>query len=441
MKKIMFSILAISALFADTNLEYSKDKAEQSIQKPKVQNMANLLSKEASKLRAKNKEATVYTSSASVDVSPSDPQYYDYLVSAYNQAILQLKADLALQKAGKIAIQESLEFYHKSIPDDLLDKNLKNKVEKRLDELQNSGNISGIFSLIGSVINKIVNNKSDNDKKILRAKAEDIIFNKAYKDGFIKQGVSEIAGLVPYENFIITNEKGEVEIGVLAYTTPKSIQLARDLRQGHNSMKTKNQNQCKNPNEIAQSYTDEELLNKFGLKYFYNQNCRPSLIAFGMDSFIKEDGMNTDYRNESIQRAKGLADKLISNFLSSNVNAFIKNTTLRQKIKKELIQASRQDDNTNYSIQKDKSNGLIKEMAKNFSSKSQMKLIGLEDLRNWSVDKGDYEVDGVIEYYSMDSIIKMRNDFNPPKQTNQQRDTIKNSPSIKSSNNLEVDDF
>ena len=161
-----------------------------------------------------------------------------------------------------------------------------------------------------------------------------------------------------------------------------------------------------------------------------------------MDSFIKEEGMNADYRKESSERARGMADKFMSNFLNSNVNAFIKDTKVQQKTVQAMMKAARENDVTNYNApEKKKTNAIIKEMSQEFSSSSSMNLRGIEDVRSWSVDKDDYEVVGVIRYYSRDSIEAANEKFNPKIQTNEKKSNKKATPGVKKSNNLSVDDF
>ena len=416
-------------------------------QKPKKENMQKLLSGAEKELKQKAKKngikATVYKQTASIDVGTDDPQYYDYLTSAYNQAILELKAQVALSKAGSVAVKEAYSYYNKTIPDTILQAELKKDSDEKLAQMQAEQDMDGVFGIVASIVSKAIGqDRPEVDKKRLEVEVSKDIFGKAYSDGFIKSGFDSIEGLVPYANFIVTKENGEIEIGVLAYTTEKSIQLARDLKQGRQSKKTENKEQCKDPMDVADALSDEELLSTFGLKYFYNENCRPSLLAYGMDSFIKEEGMNADYRKESSERARGMADKFISNFLNSNVNAFIKDAKLQQKTIQAMMKLARENDVTNYNApEKKKTNAIIKEMSQEFSSSSSMNLRGIEDVRSWSVDKDDYEVVGVIRYYSRDSIEAANEKFNSKTQTNERKSSKKATPGVKKSNNLSVDDF
>ena len=347
-----------------------------------------------------------------------------------------------MSKAGSVAVKEAYSYYNKTVPDTILQDELKKESDERLTQMQAEQDMDGVFGMVFGIISKAVQDKPEAEKKRLEVEVTKDIFNKAYSDGFVKSGFDSIEGLVPYANFIVTKDNGEIEIGVLAYTTEKSIQLARDLKQGRQSKKTENKEQCKDPTEVADALSDEELLSTFGLKYFYNENCRPSLLAYGMDSFIKEEGMNADYRKESSERARGMADKFMSNFLNSNVNAFIKDTKVQQKTVQAMIKAARENDVTNYNApEKKKTNAIIKEMSQEFSSSSSMNLRGIEDVRSWSVDKDDYEVVGVIRYYSRDSIEAANEKFNPKTQTNEKKSNKKATPGVKKSNNLSVDDF
>lgn len=436
MKKILVSLVLLSSLiFAE----------EQAVDKPKPADILSLMDKAKKELRAKNKEAVVYTQTASVDASPDDEQYYDYLTSAYNQAVLQLKAQVILKKSGKMAVEEAYKFYHKTIPDDKLAAELKQQADQKLKELEDAQEPDSIYAFVGQIVDKIVSQETKNNKpkEKIEAEVEQNIFNKSFSEATIKQGFDEISGLIPYETFIVTNKNGEVEIGVLAYTTPRSIQLARDLQQGHQSKKTENEANCKSAESIAEALTDEQLESKLGLTYYYNENCRPALLAYGMDSFIKEDGMNADYRMESAEFARSMADKFISNFLNSNVSAFQKNSKVMEKVKTAMIKATKTEQGTTHDApKKKKQTSMIKEMSQDFSSTSEMNLIGLEDARIWSIDKGDSMLVGVMRYYSMDSINSAHKEFNPSTEKSGSGGAKKSyAPNVKRSTNIEVDDF
>ncbi len=434
MKKIFTLCLAFFTLTA-----FGSDKT-QDVQKPLKANIINLLSEAKQNILSKNRSANVYTAFAGVDASPDDAQYFDFLTSAYNQAVLELKANIVLRKSGDVAIQEAFNFHRKKVPDDMLKQSLKNEVDMKLAKLEAEQNMAGIFGLVNVIVGKALQKEEPKKAQTLKADAMENIFNKSYTEGFIKQGFDEIEGLIPTDTFIVTNEKGEVEVGVVAYSTKRSIQLARDLKNGHYSKKTSNELNCKSAKEVANALQDEqELLSHFGLKYFYNENCRPSLLAYGMDSFTKEEGMNTDYRNESMERARGIADKFISNFLNSNIDAFIKDKKLSQKTKDAIMDAMKKGERTTYKTQKKKRVSMIKEMSKEFTNSSQMDLRGLEDARVWNIDKDDYEVVGVMRYYSRDSIEAANKEFNPNLKEKKVKKSIKSK--VQHSSNLDVNDF
>ena len=107
---------------------------------------------------------------------------------------------------------------------------LKKESDERLTQMQAEQDMDGVFGIVFGIISKAVQDKPEAEKKRLEVEVTKDIFNKAYSDGFVKSGFDSIEGLVPYANFIVTKDNGEIEIGVLAYTTEKSIQLARDLK-------------------------------------------------------------------------------------------------------------------------------------------------------------------------------------------------------------------
>lgn len=447
MKKILFSSLLVAGILwaqgsQPAESERVKEAVEQSIDKPKKENLDSLIEKAKKELRSKNPKASVYSATVSVDVGPDDAEYYSYLSTAYSQAILELKAQLILEKTGEIAVEETLSYLNKTMPDDMLHDKLKQEADAKIKELENQQNPDGFFALVGEILEKALGKKGgDKPKEALVAEVKETIFNKAFTSGFTKEGFDSISGLVPYETFIVVGNEGEVELGALAYTTPRSMQLARDLAQGNPSKPTENKSQCKSAESIAESLSDAALMSHLGLKFFYNENCRPSLLAYGMDSFIKESGMNADYRSESKERSAGMAEGFIASFLNSDVNAFLKNTTTQSKVKEAMMTASKKEDKTTYKASGKKPKvSMVKEMSKEFSSSASMQLLGIETARVWNVDRGDYEVVGVMKYYSMDSIEAANKKFNTHDSTGGQRGGAA-TKGVTRSNNLEVDDF
>lgn len=136
-----------------------------------------------------------------------------------------------------------------------------------------------------------------------------------------------------------------------------------------------------------------------------------------------------------------MAEGFIASFLNSDVNAFLKNTTTQSKVKEAMMTASKKEDKTTYKASGKKPKvSMVKEMSKEFSSSASMQLLGIETARVWNVDRGDYEVVGVMKYYSMDSIEAANKKFNTHDSTGGQRGGAA-TKGVTRSNNLEVDDF
>ena len=145
MRKLLLigSLALVSLLYAeDTTKENTGEQLEKiiesdvkpNLEKPKKQNIDDLLDKAKRELKKKNKAANIYSATATVDASPDDAQYYEYLSMAYREAFLTLKADMILSKAGKIAVEEALSYHRKQMPDDMLNDEMQKKVKKELEE-------------------------------------------------------------------------------------------------------------------------------------------------------------------------------------------------------------------------------------------------------------------------------------------------------------------
>ncbi|EEO25722.1 hypothetical protein [Helicobacter winghamensis] len=170
-------------------------------------------------------------------------------------------------------------------------------------------------------------------------------------------------------------------------------------------------------------------------------------MAFGFDSFVKQEGLNTDLAIASETRARNRADILISSFLKSDMTAFSKDSTLQEKIIQNAIEISKNpsDDFQTTKKSTERTTELTKIMAENFKNYTAMSLKGLEDSRIWEVDDGNRRIVGVIRYYSQDSIDSNTKRFSEPPASIKSETTPKNNTKlqggIKKSSNLEVDDF
>lgn len=442
-KKVLLSLVVANSLFA-INCDAPND------------NIEDLLSCSKSELLLKNKEAKVYIQTISVPKSPNDPQYYDFLVAKYNEAFLKIKSQLALKVAGQFMAKEvAKKSDHSKMPPELVEDFLNKELErqKRLNEnRKENGFLDKIMSSIFGDDEQMANMsiKPEVEEEI-RLKAEQVLYSNEFKETMNKVAREEISGLIPYENFVVVNKNGETEIGIVAYTSPKSRELARALANEYQAKETSKQEQCKSADEVINAIGgSDEKINKLGLSFFYNEACQPSLLAYGMDTYKVEEGMTNEYKSSSYSMAQLLAEKSLANFVKSSVYTYTNADKVTNTVQKAYTTLLKKGGNESATGGKETSSNSYSYLDEFFSSSSQISLVGVEVANKWTKQFDDFGVAGVIVYYSPTSVKDAKKERKEIKGELDKKQNIINKANTSSSNaskgvvrskNIEVDDF
>lgn len=439
-RKIILSLTASAIVFAN-NCENPGN------------NIDDLLACAKSELLSKNPQANVYIESISIPKNPNDPQYYDFLSAKYNEAFLKIKSQLALKVAGSLLAKEiATKNDERKMPAELVEKILNEQIEAQRKEHVNT-NQPGFFERLMTRIF----GEDETDRKLREEREKDVVlkaekelYSNKFKEQMSKVAREEIAGLIPYENFIVVTDKGETVLGIVAYTSSKSRELARALAGGYKATNTTNENQCKKADEVIKEIgSSDAKINKLGLKYFYNEECQPSLLAFGMDTYSIEDGMTNEYKGSSYSMAQALAEKSLANFVKSSVYTYTnaeKVTEIVQTAYSTVIQSKHSDKKSGGKNSTANSYSKLEEF---FSSEAQMSLVGVEVANRWTKEFQNHGVAGVIMYYSPTSIESAReekreinglNDFSSKKEVKDKAiEPVKGK--VIRSKNIDVEDF
>lgn len=436
-KKVFLSSFVISSLFA-VNCDAPSDDID------------DLLNCAKSDLLTINPQAKVYTQTIAVPKNRLDPDYYDFLMAKYNEVFLKIKAELALKVAGNIIVNEIAKKNDKSkMPPELVEDFLNKEIERQKRISENRRENGFLDKIMGSLFSEddgIKMLKPEQEEEI-RLRAEQILYSNEFKETMNKNAREEIAGLIPYENFIVVNKNGETELGIVAYTSSKSRELASALAKGYNATNTKNLTQCKSAKDIIKALeTNDNKLNKLGLKFFYNEECQPALLAYGMDTYKIEDGITNDYKNSSYAIARALAEKALANFVKSSVYTYTNAQKVTQNIQKAYTTLLKTSKNENASAGKENLINSYSYLEEFFSSNAKMSLNGVEVADKWSKQFDNYGVAGVIMYYSPTSIEnakkesrEIKGELYKNKNSNSNSKELKNE--INRSKNIEIEDF
>lgn len=441
-KKVLLSLAAASSLLA-INCDEPNN------------NIEDLLSCAKSELLFKNPKAKVYLQTISVPKNSKDPQYYDFLFAKYNEAFLKIKAQLALKVAGELITKEIASKDDQSkVPPELVEGFLNQEIERQKRINENKVENGFFDKLMGKIFSDneevTAHQLKPEQEKEVRIKAEKILYSNSFKEEMKKVAREEIAGLIPYENFIVVNDNGETEIGIVAYTSAKSRELARALAGGYKAKNTENKNACRSADEVVSKIGgSDEKISKLGLSFFYNEDCQPSLLAFGMDSYKVEEGMINEYKNTSYSMAQALAEKALANFVKSSVYTYTNADKFTNTVQKAYTTLIKKNSNETATGGKATSSNSYSHLEEFFSSESKMSLVGVEVADKWTKQFDEFGVAGVILYYSPSSVAGAKQERleikgtldqkNKPSTSNQS--STKSTKSVIRSKNIEVDDF
>lgn len=395
-KKIILSLAASAIVFANDCENPGND-------------VETLIKCAKSELLAKNPNAKVYIQTISIPKHPNDPQYYDFLSAKYNEAFLRMKSELAMKMSGSLIAKEiAKKSDHSKMPPELIEERLNKEIERqrKLEEAkkEKEGFFDGLMSKFFGGDEKVDLQKPQIDEE-LRLRAEEVLYSNAFKEEMAKVAREEISGLIPYENFIVVSDNGETELGIVAYTSPKSRELARALAGGYKANTTSNEAQCKNADAVVNALgSSDNKINKLGLKFFYNEACQPSLLAFGMDTYKVEDGMTNEYKNSSYSMAQALAEKTLATFVKSSIYTYTNAEKTTDTVQKAYTTLLKRGGNESATGGKETRSDSYSSLEEFFSSEAQMSLVGVEVADRWTKQFDSYGVAGVIMYYSPTSI-------------------------------------
>lgn len=441
-KKALLSIVAASSLLA-VNCDAPNN------------NIEDLLSCAKSELLLKNPNAKVYLQTISVPKNQQDPQYYDFLFAKYNEAFLKIKAQLALKVAGELITSEIASKDDKSkMPPELVEEFLNKEIERQKRISENKIENGFFDKLMGKIFSDseeapAYQLKPEQEKE-LKIQAKQTLYSNSFKEKMNKVAREEIAGLIPYENFIVVNDNGETEIGIVAYTSAKSRELARALASGYKAKAAKNENACKSADEVVSKIGgSDEKINKLGLTFFYNEECQPSLLAYGMDSYKVEEGMTNEYKNTSYSMAQALAEKALANFVSSSIYTYTNAEKVTENIQTAYKEIVEDNSGKRATGGKQTTANSYSHLEEFFSSNAQMSLVGVEVANKWTKQFDDFGVAGVILYYSPSSVAGAKQERleikgnldNKSKQEAKTKGAKPANANIIRSKNIEVDDF
>ena len=402
----------------------------------------------------KKPDNKIFTASVAVKGLDTDPQFALYVQNAFDRAFLEARAKQILDKAREVAVSELASNFSTNANDKIKEDALKEKAsvgltqqkavasaelnyarEQMRAKLKNQGLQ---FDSIGSFLESAFKEVSDEEVNAALAKQgitnianlsreeKMNIFKQNYAKEIFRKGSGEIVGLVPIQTYLRKKENsGSYELGLVAVVSPKTVQIATDLRK---KQPTRMKGKCQSLGEQIPIDNLESVYQIIGPRLAYNENCEPVIVSYAQGNFIPS---NDDIKNQSLsqiaeQQADVRADAYITNFIYSNVNTQTLDKTEEVDMTNAVLKAKATvnlDDGE--AVNADEVDGALEEetirdtinyFSSRIASTSKETLVGVETFGTWDTLDEPYEkyprVVGVVKYYSTSQIAKTKDFYN-----------------------------
>lgn len=267
-----------------------------------------------------------FSGQAAVKGGPLDANFGRQLAMAYEQAMFDMRADFVMQTYGRLQTEAVRSLYDDS------SSNRDDFPEAELDSASQAGG-NRLTALLDKALT-LVDKKLDSELIEQGVPAEDLqrisVEQKKtlYKDNLhksiTKRAVHSMQGLVPVQTRIFTQDgpNGKaVVVGVIAVRSEKTLQFARDISRKQPSLVTGT------PRTLAELLPPdaEGYLDEIGLRFAYDEQGRPMLLAYGRTSVAVSPDWSASRafqaKQNATQQAQALAESSIVEFMNTNIQA------------------------------------------------------------------------------------------------------------------------
>jgi hypothetical protein len=311
-----------------------------------------------------------------ITLKPTDPQFGETLINAYDKAMMNLQENYLMMRFGKTTIEKLRTFYSNSSTDaneielPKIDKGFLDKIVLLMDK--------NIDLATKKLDNELVNLGVDPATLV---NMPDTVKKDTFKDKFLKntirQASGSIAGLVPVQTKLIIGKNGNSVIGIVGIASHKTIQIAKDISL---QRATNISGKGKDIQSLLPE-SKESFLGTLGVRLAYDLDGTPMIISYGMGSYISNSGddyINDELRNEAKESAIANADGQIAEMINGRMNA--KSERKRgEEIKKFVERENVQGSDT---VEKTLKN-IINITNKYSKSAASAKLSGISTVKTW----------------------------------------------------------
>ncbi|KAF3980501.1 MAG: hypothetical protein HFP76_01820 [Methylococcales symbiont of Iophon sp. n. MRB-2018] len=346
--------------------------------------------------------------SQAVSLKPTDPQYGDALVNAFDKAMMKLQEKYLMHRFGKITTEKIKSFYS--------DRSTYAK-DIALPSSTEPGYLNTVLAIFKKGLD-VTEKKLDQELVELGVSPQELtqlspkkkkdIFRDKFVKNTIRKASGSIAGLFPIQTNVITDEKGQTVVGVVAIASQKTIQIAKDIRLQRQTVIT-------GKGKIITSLlpnNKKQFLSTLGVRLTYDIDGTPAIISYGIASYQSDTGddyINDELKEEAKAEAISNADAQIAEIINGRMSA--KEERKRGEEIKTFVEREMKPDSD--TIEKTIKN-IIKITNRNVKSSARAKLQGISTIKAWrhTVESGQKFV-GAVRVWKYSTLASI-NDFNNP---------------------------
>lgn len=313
----------------------------------------------------------------SVSLKPTDPQYGDAVVSAFDKVMMKIQEQYVTELFGKITTEKIKSLYMNRSTD-----------AKQLD-LPPASNPT-FWSKLWFVMNKKLDVEGEKlDQELLKMgvspdqlqKATPKIKKDLFRDKFVKNTIQKasgsISGLIPVQTTLMRDNKGRTVIGIIAVASPKTKQIAKDISLQRTSLV---KGKGRNISSLLPN-SSKEFLSTMGVRLVYDKDGSPAIISYGIASYRPDSGddyINDELRSEAKNAAIANADSQIAEMVNGYMS--VKNKRKNGEETRKFVE--REVKFNSDTVEKSIKN-IIKTVNKNAKSSAKMKVQGISTVKNW----------------------------------------------------------
>jgi len=345
----------------------------------------------------------------SVMLKPTDPQFGDSVVNAYDKAMINLQEKYLMIRFGKVTTDKVRSLYSDRST------NAKN-IE--LPSPKDPGFLSKVMmvldkklDVIGAKLDdELIELGADRDTiKNMTPKMKKDLFRDKFVKNTMKKAQGSIAGLVVLQTSIASDKKGTYNIGVIAVASPKTIQIAKDISLQRASIIT---GKGREMSTLLPS-SPEQYLSTLGTRLAYDVDGSPMILSYGIGSYIPDSGddyINDELKSDAKSAAIDNADAQIAELINGRMNL----ESQRKSGEETRKYVEREVKPNSDTIEKTIKN-IIKISSKESKSHASAKLQGISTVKRWrfTTEEGHKYV-GAVRVWKY-STLQAVNNFNKPK--------------------------